>query len=84
MKRQEVYDNWKEENRQIDTRRSFTDEVMDRVYQYQQDRSRRFFKFRWLIDIISEHPLAQAAVVAAGAATGLIRIALVVCVFLGT
>ena len=84
MKRQEVYDNWKEKNRQIDTGQSFPDEVMDRVYQYQQGRSRQFFKFRWLMDLILEHPLAQAAFVVAGAAAGLIRIALVVCVFLGT
>jgi len=84
MKRQEVYDNWKDKNRQIDTRRSFTDEVMDRVYQYQQDRSRRFFKFRWLMDLILEHPLGQAVFVVIGAITGLIRVAFVVCVFLGT
>jgi hypothetical protein len=84
MSRQEVYDAWREKSRQVDITESFADQVMNHVYQYQQDRSRQFFKFRWLIDLILEHPLAQAAFVVIGAITGLIRIAFVVCVFLGT
>ena len=82
MKRQEIYNAWKKEKRQIDIRESFTDDVMNQVYQYEQEKARQVFNMWWLIDLISVHPLAQAGLVVAGTVAGLIRIAFVVCMFL--
>lgn len=84
MKQSEIYSRWKQEKLQIDIRENFTDAVMNQLCQYQQDRSKQFFQFRWLIDVISEHPLAQASLVVIGTVTGLIRVAFVICMFLRT
>ena len=84
MSRQEVYDAWRERSRQVDMAESFADQVMNHVYEYQKDRSKQFLRFRWLVDVVSEHPLAQASLVVIGTVTGLIRVAFVVCVFLRT
>jgi hypothetical protein len=84
MKQSEIYNRWKQEKLQIDSRENFMDAVMNQVYQYQQDRSKQFFRFRWLVDVVSEHPLAQASLVVIGTVTGLIRVAFVICMFLRT
>lgn len=82
MKSEEVYGTWKEEKNQVDIRENFTDEVMNQVYQYAQKKRKPLFDVQWLIELISAHPLAKAGLVAAGAVTGLIRLAFMIVVIL--
>ena len=82
MKRQEVYNAWNENKSQIDINESFSDEVMYQVYQYEKGKTKQVFNLQWLIDLISVHPLAQAALVMAGAVTGFIRLVLMILVIL--
>ncbi len=84
MKSEEVYDTWKEEKSQIDIREDFTDEVMNQVYQYAQKKRKPLFDVQRLSELISAHPLAKAGLIAAGAVAGFLRVAFVVCVFLGS
>ena len=78
----EIYNAWKGKKRQIDINESFSDEVMNQVYQYEKGKTKQVFNLQWLIDLISVHPLAQAALVMAGAVTGFIRLVLMILVIL--
>ena len=82
MKSEEIYNAWKESKSQIDLRENFADEVMNRIYRYEHDKGKSLFDVQRLIELISEHRLVKAAVVTAGAATGLVRIFFVVYTFL--
>ena len=82
MKCQELYDTWKKTKNQIEIRDNFTDDVMRHVYQYEQERGKTSFDMRWLVKLVSAHPLAQAALVAVGAMTGFIRIVFIILVIL--
>jgi hypothetical protein len=82
MKSEEIYKAWKEHKSQIDLRKNFADEVMNHIYQYERDKRRPLFEVQRLIELISAHRLAKAAVVTAGAAVGLARISFVVYTFL--
>ena len=82
MKCQDVYDTWKKTKNQIVMKEHFTDEVMGQIHRYEQERRKTFFDMQWLGDLISAHPLAQAALVAVGAMTGFIRLVLVILVIL--
>lgn len=82
MRSEEVYKAWKEEKHQIEISKSFADEVMNQVYQYEQEKSGPMFSLRRLVDFISVHPLAQAALVMAGAVTGFIRLVLMILMIL--
>lgn len=82
MRSEELYNAWKDGKRKIDVGKGFADEVMDQVRRYEQGKSRRFAGLRLLVDVISEHPLAQAGLVVAGAVAGFVRVVLVVCMFL--
>jgi hypothetical protein len=84
MKSEEVYDTWKEEKSQIDIREDFADGVMNQVYQYAQKKRKLLFDVQWLVELISDHPLAKAGLIAAGAIAGFIRMAFTVYMFLGT
>lgn len=82
MKSEEIYKAWKERKTQIEIRENFKDEVMNRIYRYEHDRGRPLFDVQRLVELISEHRLAKAAVVTAGAGVGFVRIFLVVYTFL--
>lgn len=82
MKSEEIYTAWKEHKSQIDLRENFVDEVMNRIYRYERDKGRPLFDAQQLIELISAHRFAKAAVVTAGAMAGLVRISLVVYAFL--
>jgi len=84
MKRQEVYNAWKERKSQIEIAENFTDGVMIQVYQHAQKKRKPMFDIRQLAELISAHPLVQAGLIAAGAVAGFVRVAFVVCVFLGS
>jgi hypothetical protein len=82
MKKQEIYDSWKDKNRHINISESFADGVMEQIYRYEQKKRKSLFNMRRLVGTISAHPLAQAALVAAGAFTGLIRLVFIIVVIL--
>ena len=82
MKSEEIYNAWKERKSQIDIRENFADELMNRIYQYESEKRKPLFNGIRLIELISAHRFVKAAVVTAGAATGLVRIMFVVYAFL--
>ncbi len=82
MKRQDVYNAWKGEKRQIDIKESFADEVMRQIHQYERAKGKPKFDVQWLIDFICSCSFAKAGLVAAGTVIGFVRIAFVICMFL--
>jgi len=78
MKDNEVYESWIQKKRQIDVSQYFTDRVMKDVYQWRQSRKSSPFTIDRLIELISFHPLAKFGLVAAGAATGIVRLIIII------
>ncbi len=78
MKDHEVYESWRQEKRQIDVSQNFTGRVMNQVYQCEQSRNVYHLKIERLIELISFHPLAKFGLVAAGAATGIVRLIIMI------
>ena len=82
MKSERIYEAWRQSRRQIEVRDEFMDTVMNRVYQCERKRRKSVLDMRALAELVSEHWLTKAGLVAAGAAVGLIRAAFVICAFL--
>jgi hypothetical protein len=82
MKSEEIYNAWKERKTQIDVQENFSDELMNQIYRYEETKRRPFFDGPRLTELISSCRLVKAAVVTAGAVTGLVRIMFVVYAFL--
>lgn len=78
MKKDEVYESWKQDKRQIDVSQNFTDRVMNKVYQWEQSRKSPQAIIERLIELISFHPLAKIGLVAAGAVMGIIRLIIMI------
>jgi hypothetical protein len=78
MKDNKFYESWKQEKHQIDVSQNFTDRVMNEVYQWEKSRKGSRFNIDRLIDLISFHPLAKIGLVAAGAATGIVRLIIMI------
>ena len=83
MKKQEIYNAWREKKRQVTFSGSFVDDVMGHIYQYEQKKRRTIFDIGWFVEFISAHPLARAILVAAGAFTGFIRLVFMIIMILG-
>ncbi|UCG46602.1 MAG: hypothetical protein JSU94_13975 [Phycisphaerales bacterium] len=83
MKSDEVYETWKKSRSEIEVGSGLTDEVMRRVRRYESGRRRPLIDAHELIERISRHRPARAAVIAAAALTGAARIWLVVYAFFG-
>lgn len=82
MKSEEIYNAWKESKIQIDVPENFSNDVMNRIYRYERDRKKPFFDVQQLLELISTHRFVKAAVITAGAVTGLARVIVVVYAFL--
>ena len=78
MKRDEIYGQWKERKAQIEIDKAFSQQVMERIYQYEQSRNRSWFDSSRFIDIISAHPLAKAGLIVSGALAGLVRLLFII------
>jgi len=78
MKDHKVYESWRQNKREIDVSLNFTDWVMNRVNQWEQSRSAPPFTMDRLIELISFHPLAKTGLVMAGAATGIVRLIIMI------
>jgi len=83
MKRQEIYNAWKETKRQIDISEDFSRQMLNQIYRYEREKRKSLFDGHRLIELISAHRLAKAGLVTAGAVTGFVRIMFVVYAFLG-
>jgi hypothetical protein len=82
MKSEEIYNAWKERKSQIDIRENFSDELMNRIYRYEQKKRKPLFDAHRVIELISAHRFVKAGVVTAGAAVGLVRVMFVFYAFL--
>jgi len=78
MKKNEVYESWRQEKSQIDIGQNFTGEVMDQINAWEQSRNFRWFNVARFVELISFHPLAKTGFVAAGAVTGIVRLIIMV------
>ncbi|UCE98717.1 MAG: hypothetical protein JSV82_05865 [Planctomycetota bacterium] len=84
MKIDEVYGAWKDEKVRIDIRESFSDEVMCKIYQYEQGRGGLLFDRQQIVEFIYSHRLVRVVLVAAAGIAGFVRIAFVVFMFLAS
>ncbi len=82
MKREKIYQAWKEEKKRIELKSDFTESVMDKVYQHQQKKRKPLFELQRFVELVSAYPLAKAAIIAIGTITGLIRVAFTIHVLL--
>jgi hypothetical protein len=82
MNSKDAYKTWIERRSQINVREQFTDEVMRRIYHYEQRKRISLFDYQRLVELISAHWSAQAALVVVGAVTGFIRLVFVILVIL--
>jgi len=84
MKRQEVYNAWKEPKSKIEVGENFTQQVMNQICLYEQTKKHPLLNMQRFMDLVYAHPLAKAGIVTAGIIAGFIRMTLTVCVFLRT
>lgn len=82
MKPRQVYDRWKQQKRQIDAKPDFADQVMNRIYTWEQEEQTRTLGIERLVELVSLHPAIRTAFVAAGAMTGIVRLIIMVIVIL--
>ena len=82
MKSQKIYNAWKERKSQIGIGTGFSDRVMKQIHQYEEGKRVSLFDMQQFIEFISAHPLAKAALIAAGAATGFVRLVFMIVVIL--
>ncbi len=83
MKRQEIYNAWKEKKRQVEIRKNFTDEMMNQICQYEQNKCKSLFNVQSLIELMSAHTLAKAGLILTGGVVGFIRVVLMFRMVLG-
>ena len=83
MKRQEVYDSWIKERSQINIGKDFSDNLMNRVYKYEQKKNKPVFDYQRFIEIVSYQLSVRAAILVTGAAIGLARFIIMFAAVLG-
>ncbi len=82
MNSDEMMDIWKERRSKVETHRDFADKVMNQLHTRGSLRRIPVFDVCRLIEIISSSPAATAAVIALGAAAGIVRVSIVILSFL--
>lgn len=78
MNNEKIYNAWKEKKRQVEIRVNFTDEVMNQICQYEQNKRKSLFDVQSLIELMSTHTLAKAGLILTGGVVGFIRVVFVV------
>ena len=78
MKTEEIYNAWKEQKKQIDVDKGFSDKAISRIYQYEQKKRKSLVDVQGLIELMSAHTLAKAGLILTGGIVGFIRIVFVV------
>ncbi len=82
MNSDEMMNLWKERKTRVETHRDFADKVMDQLHERRSHRRIPMFDVYRLIEVISSSPAATAAVIALGAAAGIVRVLIVILSFL--
>ena len=78
MDKKHIYNNWLGKKRQTEVAASFSDRVMNRIYEQKPN----WFDIQSIIEIISAHPIIKNGLIATGAILGFVRITYVVTMFL--
>ena len=78
MKNEELYEAWKETKCKVVSSENFENNVMNQIYKYERERKKMPFNIKRLIDFISVHSFAQAALVAIGFMTGFMRMVFII------
>lgn len=78
MKESKAYESWRQDRRQIEVSQNFTGQVMNKVYQLEQNRQSSPLNIEGLIELISFHPLAKVGLVAIGAVMGIVRLIIMI------
>ena len=73
MKSEEIYNSWNRQKMKIDIDENFSGNVMKRISAYEQTKAKPLFDIQHFVEIISNHPLAKAGLIAAGLIGGIIR-----------
>ena len=82
MKSEEIINSWKNQKDQIEIGEDFSRTVMNQIYKYEQNKRKPLFDIQRFVEFISIHPLAKAALVAAGAMAGFLRLVSMIIVIL--
>ncbi len=82
MNSDEIMNLWVERKSQVEPPRGLADKVMNQLHKRRSHGRRPVFDICRLIEIISSSRAATAAVIALGAATGIVRVSIVVLSFL--
>ena len=70
----EIYNLWKEQKQNVSISPDFTDRTMQKVVQYDPARAKSLFDPHLLMERLSRHALARAALLAAAGLIAFIRI----------
>ena len=73
MKNEEIYNSWIRQKMEIDIDENFSGNVMKRISAYEQTKAKPLFDIQHFVEIISNHPLAKAGLIAAGLIGGITR-----------
>lgn len=74
MKNNEIINKWAEQRSKIQVPQNFTDNVLNQIYQHEQNKRKPLFDVHRLVEFISAHPLVKAGLITIGAITGLARV----------
>jgi hypothetical protein len=83
MNDDEIYNNWSQQKTNIDIDENFPTSVMKQISAYERDRTKPLFDIQRFVEIISNHPLAKAGLIAAGLIGGFVRTGFVLYAILG-
>ena len=78
MDKEQMFRKWKDAKSDIQVSDSFSSEVMQGVYSYQESKRKPLFDIDHLIELMSARPLAKAAMIVGGAVVGFVRVALMI------
>ena len=73
MKSEELYEAWKETRRKVVPSEDFINKVVNQAYKYEQEKKKTSHIMKRLIDFVSAHTFAQAALIAMGVMSGFTR-----------
>ncbi|MBN2590970.1 MAG: hypothetical protein JXA96_13980 [Sedimentisphaerales bacterium] len=78
MKSEKLYEAWKETRRKVVPSENFINKVVNQAYEYEQEKKTQSHVMKRLIDFVSAHPFAQAALIAMGVMSGFMRMFVVI------
>ncbi len=83
MNNQDIYNTWARQKADIDIDENFSGDVMKQISACEHAKTKPLFDIQKFIEIISNHPLAKASMIAAGLIGGIIRTGVTLYAILG-